>query len=413
MKIRSYTALAAALALVAASGCSSTTKSSSQQLVSSKVVSEWSKTINSVGYVTVLPLNEDVRVGDMYAYTSNPEAGQVVGRSANELSLEKGTMRWASVPVIESIKAEYQDRKRFAETPVAGAGNSLMGTETDNDLRNIGFGSVSSITFSGDQVGGLIPTEATDLSANTSWQDAYAVTLRIADADTYGLSLSALLEQMVEVTPEGVLLAQPYRNQLNLLAPHGAQKIYLRVVGEVAYIRAIDIAVQLGPSPEEQEEIDKQQAEAEKKEQKEQKELEKQRQAVAKELERIAKEEAKRAEAEGREPELVMPEMPEAAPEPAPPTYEELEMMREQVIADTIAPFEWARSINESILENQLGTLPEGQLKFISMSEDSVAMRKYFTRPMAFAARGLTLEVEVSTGRVSRMTAMGSPFGNF
>lgn len=308
--------------------------------LSQTVLNNWSNKLGESGYVSVLPMTEDVRIGDVYAFPFNPEA-QSETRSV--LGGRGFTLRWAEAPVGDQLKAELASRPRMPATPIG----DLIWRDSDRDwpgpdggddaTREIGIGGLSSITFQGQSAISLIPTEAADLAPGMSWRDATAVTVRISDAESTGLSLAALLDSVVERQADGELLvAAPIREQLPMVSYGHTGNVYFRVVGEVVYLRSLDLAVSLDPTRAE-----------------------------------------RRAE-------------------------------RRNDVDDSLQSVNWARQMNNSLEENSIDLVPGSATKFLSMSPDTVALRRYFRRGLAFAVRGVTLEVEPATGKVVGIVPMGS-----
>ena len=83
------------------------------------VAEEFSAAMNKIGLVAVMPPREDVRVGDLYAYGSDPDAG------LNPALLSAGAdgapyhTRWGSLNLLTELDKEYQGRPAWPETPEA------------------------------------------------------------------------------------------------------------------------------------------------------------------------------------------------------------------------------------------------------------------------------------------------------
>ena len=72
------------------------------------------------------------------------------------------------------------------------------------------------------------------------------------------------------------------------------------------------------------------------------------------------------------------------------------------------AAFVRANAINELLIESDADDLPGGFLRFVSITDDSVTVRRIWQRGLAIGARGLTLEVDKTTGEVMRSGNMGT-----
>ncbi|MFI4915978.1 MAG: hypothetical protein ACIAS6_05650 [Phycisphaerales bacterium JB060] len=366
----------------------------------------------------MLPFQEDVRVGDMYLYQSDPEQSNFFGSAAPSLNSGGGTMRWGSINVAEMLSDEYSRRERFGETPTGG-GEWTGGS--DSNLRDIAVGAATAITVQGADAGGLIPAEAVDLAPGTNWEDAEAITVRLSETESYGLPLSRLLGEVIEQRDDGLYLSSPYSDEIGLLSPGSRDRVYLRVVGEVAYVRAADIAIKLDSDAAreraekmyERDLYERQQAQK-LAEQQRAEERERARAVIA-----ARQQERERAEREARERgETLEPDdmdtsgvLQDQTPPPAVDlTREQRAAARQEEVAASVRPFAWAQRINATLRENEVARPINNSVRFLSMSDDSVALRKYFRHGVAFAVRGITLEVQASTGRILRMTPMGETF---
>ena len=74
--------------------------------------------------------------------------------------------------------------------------------------------------------------------------------------------------------------------------------------------------------------------------------------------------------------------------------------------------FRRAAEINRILRESNNDRVPGGVLRIISVNDNSITLRRIWPRALAVAARGLTLEVNKTTGVVTRLGAMGAPLPN-
>ena len=82
----------------------------------------------------------------------------------------------------------------------------------------------------------------------------------------------------------------------------------------------------------------------------------------------------------------------------------------DQILDPAFGAFVRANAINKLLIESDADDLPGGFLRFISITDDSVTVRRIWQRGLAIGARGLTLEVDKSTGEVLRSGNMGTLF---
>ena len=339
------------------------------------VQDEFNAAVNDIGLVAVVPPREDVRVGDLYAYGSDPDA------SRNPALLSAGAdgapyhARWGSLDLLAELEREYQGRPVWPKTPDAyfritsdpasrswpeattAAPQSLYQSGlTPQRLRIVSLDTAISATFSKGDLESLIPTEAINLALGTSWRDSKAVTLKATSAESYSLPINTTLDRLLEESGEGdgYFVRSEYRRRLPLIAERNL--VWIRVVTEVVYIRAIDLAIQA------------------RKESREDQDLE------ASEL---------------RTPEEQLEEG-SAADDDLDPAF---------------GAFVRADSINDILMDSDNDDLPGGFVRFLSVTDDSVSLRRIWQRGLALGVRGLTIEVNAQTGEVLRMWPMGQRQG--
>ena len=68
-----------------------------------------------------------------------------------------------------------------------------------------------------------------------------------------------------------------------------------------------------------------------------------------------------------------------------------------------------AQAINDVLAEAVGDNVPGSLVHFISVTDESVAIRRLWPRGLAVGVRGLILEVDAGTGRVLRSGPMGQP----
>ena len=74
-----------------------------------------------------------------------------------------------------------------------------------------------------------------------------------------------------------------------------------------------------------------------------------------------------------------------------------------------LKPFQRAAEINRTLVESNADRVPGGFIRVISVTDNSITLRRVWPRPLAIGVRGLTLEVDAVTGVVARLGPMGAP----
>jgi hypothetical protein len=303
-------------------------------------------------------------------------------------------------------------------------------------------------TFTGDNINVLIPTEAVNLVLGTAWLDGKVAMITPHGAELYKLSVSKVIDLMFDTEEVEVeddldtmpgfmfqeedpadpgtgseaqepdhdiqvqggmddgptkiethyILKEEYREHLDFLSKPGSDTMWVQVLTEVLYVRGLDIAIQTKTAFDEEEDL------------------------TASELE-VAEPEpdfvAIEPEAEEGDAE------PESDPEPDPtpaPVYvtvendpdeeddeedgegeeamEEEEKEEEVILDPAVAAFARAREINELLADSAALDTPGETFRFLTVTDDSVSMRRIWSRGMAIGVRGLILEVDKHTGKV-------------
>ena len=68
-----------------------------------------------------------------------------------------------------------------------------------------------------------------------------------------------------------------------------------------------------------------------------------------------------------------------------------------------------AQAINKAIRDDGADVLPDGFVRFLSISSSFQSMQRIWRRPVAIGARGLTLEVDTVTGEILASGMIGQP----
>jgi hypothetical protein len=332
---------------------------------------EWAAPFAELGLVPVEPPHEDLRVGDLFVYTVDPEGEQ--GGSTRNVDRRIGTVgRWASLPVPAVIEQEYEGRPALPATPgwnefrpegrlwpeATTDGTSIFATgQVPVRLRQFSMPSGARAVGT-DFVDAMIPAEVVSLTTGAAWEDTKGITLSVASAELYSLSLNALLALLVEESGDGddrgYVLKSEYSSRLPLVAQLGSGRVWVRVISEVLYVRSLDIAI----DPVHIDDM-----------------------------------------------EDVPPPNLTSAPPPPPdaPTFEGDPLLQ---------PFERAGKINALLANAGVDQSPGVVTRVVSATDAGVTVRRIWQYPIAIAVRGLTLEVDSGTGGVVRIGTLGKPWSN-
>jgi len=334
--------------------------------------SQWAAPFERLGLVPVEPPNEDLRVGDLFVYTVNPEAER--GGNTRNVDRRIGAVgRWASLPVAAALEREYEQRPSLPPTPAWTAlraevqpwqeattpgGESVFAPGgVPVRLRHVTIPSGARVVGT-DFVETMIPAEVVSLTTGDQWQDAKSITITVGSAELYSLSLDALLALLVDETDDadgrGYVLKPEYRSRLPLVAQLGSGHVWVRVISDTLYMRSMDITISAVH-------ID--------------------------DMEDIPP------------PDLT------SAPKPPPETV--------QVDGDPLLqPFERAGKINQMLAASGTDHTPGVMTRIVSATDSGVTLRRIWQYPIAIAVRGITLEVSSSTGAVIRIGTIGGPWPN-
>lgn len=222
---------------------------------------QWSATISRLGLVPVFPPREDIQAGDIYAFSFNPESTQKDPEQVdNGYGLHPS--RWMQVKNIDQLlKEEYQTRPSWRETPGLAGLSPGYGSDVSNDsghprrLRIVAFPDFvgatlrdSSSMLSRTMVhNGIIPAEVFDLTDDPITRKVSMVSLKLPSAESYALSQSELLNELIDQSGPKKILKAPYLESSRWQSQQG--KLFLRVVAEVYYIRNMDISIEYKPRP--------------------------------------------------------------------------------------------------------------------------------------------------------------------
>ena len=252
----------------------------------------------------------------------------------------------------------------------------------------------------------LVPAEAINLVLGSAWNDDKILTIRLNSGETYSLGLQRVIEAALGDSESGAALQSPYRDHLALLADPHSDSVWIRILSDVIYIRSMDFIIQSESGFEEDEEVSADEFVSE---------VEETVEVVKVVVVEAAEEAGSEADAETAEGET---EAGEEANADATQAEEEespgevittvTEEIPDHVLDPAYAAFVRANAINELLIESDSDDLPGGFLRFVSITDDSVTIRRVWQRGLAVGVRGLTLEVDKITGEVLRSGNMGS-----
>ena len=145
-------------------------------------------------------------------------------------------------PVEDTSAAQYKDIFDPSRTWKAGR------------LRLVGFPEFAATTFSQGDLSALIPIESVNLALGAGWSDNKSVTIKVPAAESYGVPAKAALDALLEAVDDKGETCEPKKNtckyrlksdyRMSLTPSQDHPYVWVRVITEVYYARALDIAVQ-------------------------------------------------------------------------------------------------------------------------------------------------------------------------
>ena len=413
------------------------------------------ESIRLYGMVPVLPPSEDMQVGDVFAFPVDPDSDSNPVSDPMEVV---ASSRWSSLPVLKEVEQEYRsrpfwpltpeehlqfstdpDNPKWAEPTNESETSIFVGDVVPTRLRAAHFNILPAVILSRDDANELIPSVAVDLTENTEWDDRKVVMARLGYGETYALSMQKIMgllvesaplaapeptsesasESTIESTPESAIenqekadspiryvLKDSHRKYLDLIGDNNSDKVWLRVVTEVLYVRSIDISIhsQSAKSDEEDrvfsselippeivgfdedDELEDEYQEAE--------DLEDADLAMEPEDSPLAEESFESQSANREE------EREEG-------TDEILQIVKDRPLDPAYAGFARAAAINKILIDSGIDDLPGSVFRFLSITDNSVALRRIWSRGVAVGIRGLTLEVNKTTGEILSVRVLG------
>ncbi len=407
---------------VFASGCtmSDTSVKVEAPVVEERASSQWDTPFARLGVVPVLPPSEDVRVGDMFVYPFNPDSYAVAnshtkrGGGGIAISPRWGTLKnllpdleeeyqlrpdWPATPDTFLQSSEGPEKREWLE-PTAEAGQSVFAQDTvPGRLRNFGVPEFSAFTLTEGDVNSFVPTEAINLVLGSAWNDNKAISIRMNSAETYSLGLHKVIESGFDMTDLGVALKTPYRDNLALVADPSADTVWIRLLSDVVYLRSIDIIIQSKSAFSEDEETNANEFSADNVK----------TTSTVEEQSPAAEENDSDTNSNGDSTDAGDAKSDEQEEKVVIEVVKTVVEENPDVILDpAFVAFVRANAINELLIKSGLDDLPGGFLRFISITDDSVTVRRVWQRGLAVGGRGLTLEVDKVSGDVLRSGNMGT-----
>jgi len=331
------------------------------------VAKEWSLTLRELNIVPVFPPREDVQVGDIYIAPSRPEdeAKIVKDKGFTPIGL------WvASVTLSNELSRFYSERNSFPRTS-GDIGAYMAGQSTNpfpvfaqpsdtnrnifeygdtNRLRLVGFPSFMSATVKQGDLSGVVPVEAMGVAFAGTGSSSDSVTLSVPVAESYGLPASDVFSKIV-IDKKFFLEGKNFKAEdILIYAAHQHEGKdaetnrfgYIRLITEVFYTRAVDIAIN-----------------------------------------------RKRSFGFGAnvKPAATVPTSGTETPAPGSTNY----MFTTRTESGTSQ--DRAADLNRQLSESLNQSIPGGSVKFVAAGEHGVTMRRTYDRPVAIGYRGLLLEL--------------------
>jgi hypothetical protein len=372
----SLTCFTAVMVVVSLAGCSGEQHS--------KANLAWAESMKSMGYVPVYPPREDLRVGDLLLYPVGHSKSILIPTTQTTPRFLVSPSRWSAVNVANLLDEEYGNRASWPSTPEmyyhvnedpeartweeprAAEGQSIFQvTQTPYRLRSVLASLMSTYSDEPDNHI-LIPTEAINVAMGAAWQDRKAVSLRAGNAEEYSLSLQKLLPLVIEQRGTRSYLKDEYLASLALAHVTEPNTVSLLLVNEVIYIRSLDIAVQ-------------------------------------------AQSETKPAR--DVKPANLMVNISEtgmSSDSVVDPNIAPLAQTQKQVsiegdtesIDPALAAFMRAQLLNRTLMQGDSDDQPDVFVRFISVTDESVSLRKIWRYGLAVGLKGMQLQVDKFTGEV-------------
>ncbi len=309
------------------------------------------------GLVGVFPPREDVRVGDVHLYLIDPD-----GREHAPLYQAP---RWSYLPSSELLRSSYRLRPEYPATPadyiqtevtpnrrgwpesIGEPGFFEPGAPIDR-LRSI---QLPAFTHHRGEPGELPPSWGLHEVLEESYDNWDAIRIRFEAAEVASLALEDAVGAYLERRDSSYYLPASLRQNLRAFAPDSLRTVWVRIVTEVIYMRAMRVTI-VGGTPSYYPIYDD-----------------------------VSSAELGEDKAD-----------PEIAKEDLDPAY---------------AAIARANAMNRKMIESGTDVLPDGFVRFLSVGDDSITARRVYRRATAIGVGGLSLRVNARTGEVEELRLIG------
>ena len=401
----------AVICAAGAGGCS-------QPLPTGQFLDEWAQRLDTMGLVPVMPPREDLRVGDMFALSMDASRATSLKQQRAFAREVAAVTRWDTIPVLTALAEEYRQRPSWPRTPdsyllptaegepsaweepEAHSGSIFDPEEVTTRLRIVGVELFTTVSFTGSGLDNIIPTEAATLITGDANSNIMAVTMRAGSAESIALPMDDVIGLLTEPTA-GETVAQyrlklPYRDRLNFVADPAKSRVWLQVVTEVVYIRSADFAIRLKNETPADDDV-----------------------SAAELLPHVIEAETGPTEApagdapageEGQD-QGEQPSDEDEAPAEPPTVSESVRTYAVAKLDPLYGAFLRANAINEILEDMDADDVPGGTTRFLSVTDESVALRRIWPRGLAIGVRGLYLEVDATTGDILESGTLRWPAG--
>ncbi|MHC4989737.1 MAG: hypothetical protein ACYTGC_02055 [Planctomycetota bacterium] len=391
----------AVICAAGAGGCS-------QPLPQGLFLDEWAQRLDTMGLVPIMPPREDLRVGDMFALSMDATTAASLKQQRAFAREVAAVTRWDTIPVLTALAEEYRQRPSWPKTPDAfllpnvdgeprawqepqtQAGSIFDPDEVPTRLRIVGVELFTTVSFTGSGLDNIIPTEAATLISGAANSNIMAVTMRAGSAESYALSMDDVIGLLAETaageTGAQYRLKQPYRERLNFVADPVKNRVWLQVITEVVYIRSADVAIRLKNETPTDDDV-----------------------TAAELLPHVM--EAPAEPPTGEAPSDAEGQDAGDAPAERPTVDEGIRAYAATRLDPLYGAFVRANAINEMLEDMDADDVPSGTTRFLSVTDESVALRRVWPRGLAIGVRGLSLEVDATTGDILKSGTLRWPAG--
>ncbi len=202
------------LVVVTLTACTST----SQPYKRGLVYRDWTRTFSELGIFPVFPPREDVLPGDVWLLPTHPydtrgiEAFGGLGKvglwydrlTVNKTFRDALTENYAKIPYPADTKNGTALAADTTKATVIGVPAYTNATENlfikglINKTRQVAFPEFAATTVDQGSLSALIPIEMFALSGAASWSNVNSVSIKIPQAESYGIPIREVLDQKIE-----------------------------------------------------------------------------------------------------------------------------------------------------------------------------------------------------------------------